>query len=398
MEWKTVKLGDIVQRKIGYGVVQPGDSPSVGIPVVKVKDVIAGLSSIDKLDKTTYEIAENYPRTQLHGGELVISLVGSVGKTTIVPKSFAGCNLVRATGMIDIANDVMTKWVKYYIDSPEGQNYIQMNLNTTVQATLNVKDLAAMEIPMPTTRDKIVAILSSLDAKIDNNNRINANLEAQAQALYKSWFVNFDPWGGIMPDDWKEVSLDDMTSKFGTGLNPRKNFKLGEGENFYVTIKNMADNRVYLDERCDKVTDEAIEKINKRSKLQAGDLLFSGIGTIGRVALVTDTPTNWNTSESVFNLHPAENISSEFLYVLLLSDTFQQYVKVYAQGGVQQGIRMASLKDYKMYLPDDKVLRQFDEQIIPIISRIKNFEKENDHLATLRDTLLPKLMKGEIEL
>jgi hypothetical protein len=157
---------------------------------------------------------------------------------------------------------------------------------------------------------------------------------------------------GMIPKGWRVVSLDEMTSKFGTGLNPRKNFKLGEGNNYYVTIKNMGNNRVYLNDKCDKVTDDAIEKINKRSKLQEGDLLFSGIGTIGRVALVTQTPTNWNTSESVFNMHPTQNISSEFLYILLLSDVFQQYVKIHAQGGVQQGIRMASLKEYRMAIPE----------------------------------------------
>lgn len=400
MEWKTVKLGDIVRRKIGYGIVQPGESRPCGVPVIKVNNIIAGLTSVDDLEKTTEEIESKYQRTRLQGGELIISLVGSVGNTAIVPKSFKGCNLVRATGLIDIEDPFLTKWVKYYLDSPLGQYYIKSNLNTTVQATLNVKSLVDMPIPMPDSRiiGQIATILSSLDDKIENNNRINRNLEAQAQALFKSWFVDFEPFGGTMPEDWKEVSLNEMTSKFGTGLNPRKNFKLGEGENYYVTIKNMGNNRVYLDDRCDKVTDEAIEKINKRSKLQAGDLLFSGIGTIGRVALVTETPTNWNTSESVFNLHPANNISSEFLYVLLLSDVFQNYVKVHAQGGVQQGIRMASLKDYKMYIPEESKMKQFDSLIIPIITRIKNIDKENDRLAALRDTLLPKLMKGEIAL
>ena len=276
----------------------------------------------------------------------------------------------------------------------------QLSDSASTRGSISGKILKDLPINLPSLEDqhRIASILSSLDDKIENNNRINRNLEAQAQALFKSWFVNFEPWGGTMPEDWKEVSLNEMTSKFGTGLNPRKNFKLGEGENYYVTIKNMGNNRVYLDDRCDKVTDEAIEKINKRSKLQAGDLLFSGIGTIGRVALVTETPTNWNTSESVFNLHPANNISSEFLYVLLLSDVFQNYVKVHAQGGVQQGIRMASLKDYKMYIPEDSKMKQFDSHIIPIITRIKNIDKENDRLATLRDTLLPKLMRGEITL
>ena len=236
------------------------------------------------------------------------------------------------------------------------------------------------------------------------NNKINADLEEMAQAIFKNWFVDFEPFKdgkfvdselGMIPEGWKVVTLDDLTSKFGTGLNPRKNFVLGHGNNYYVTIKNMGNNRIYLNDRCDKVDDEALAKINKRSKLQKGDLLFSGIGTIGRVAMIVDDPINWNTSESVFNMHPIDTVSSEFIYLLLLSDKFQQYVQQNAQGGVQQGIRMASLKAFQFAIPDD--LNLFDNLVKPIISKVKSNDKENDALSLLRDTLLPRLMSGELE-
>lgn len=397
MEWKTVKISEIAD-------IINGGTPKTTIPEywegdipwLSVKDFNNGKKFVKDAERhITKDGLEHSATNLLYPEDIIISARGTVGVIAMLSNTMAfnqSCFGLRA-------RDFDAHYLYYLLKVKVGELQSQSQgsvFDTIVRATF---DRIECDVPVSLDEQKrIAAVLSSLDEKIENNSRINANLEAQAQALYKSWFVNFDPWGGIMPDDWKEVSLDDMTSKFGTGLNPRKNFKLGEGENYYVTIKNMADNRVYLDERCDKVTDEAIEKINKRSKLQAGDLLFSGIGTIGRVALVTEIPTNWNTSESVFNLHPAENISSEFLYVLLLSDEFQQYVKVYAQGGVQQGIRMASLKDYKMRIPGDNLMRQFDERIIPIISRIKNLEKENDRLAQLRDTLLPKLMKGEIDL
>ncbi len=405
---QEVKLGTLTNRKIGYGIVQPGNSVTNGVPVIKVNNILSGLRNVHDLDTTSIENDRKYSRTKLVGGELIVSVVGTIGKTAIVPQDFAGCNLVRATALIDIPDSLLTRWVKYYIDSPKGQHYISKNLNTTVQPTLNVKSLVEMPIPLYPTDYMMVATstLATLDDKIAVNKKICENLEAQAQALFKHWFVDFAPFKdgkfveselGLIPEGWRVVSLDEMTSKFGTGLNPRQNFKLGEGDNYYVTIKNMGNNRVYLDDRCDKVTDEAIEKINKRSKLQKGDLLFSGIGTIGRVAMITETPTNWNTSESVFNMHPAEGYSTEFLYVLLLSDAFQQYVKIHAQGGVQQGIRMASLKQYLMPVPDHNTLKTFDDIIVPIISQIREKDKENDYLATLRDTLLPKLMSGQIK-
>ena len=275
------------------------------------------------------------------------------------------------------------------------------------QPKLNQDNLKRISIYLPNKneQDIIAGILSSLDAKIETNNKLNEKMEEMAQAIFKSWFVDFEPLKdkpfhetelGMIPEGWEVVSLDELTSKFGTGLNPRKNFVLGHGNNYYVTIKNMNNNRIYLDDKCDKVDDEALLKINARSKLKKGDLLFSGIGTIGRVAMVNEEPKNWNTSESVFNMHPSKLCTSEFLYVLLLSDVFQKFVKMNALGAVQQGIRMASLKSYTIAIPEKKVMLSFCSIIKPIVDYIQSNNEENDRLASLRDTLLPRLMSGEL--
>ena len=278
---------------------------------------------------------------------------------------------------------------------------------TFPQITFSELSNIEVNIPSEDVQNMVVSILSSLDAKIETNNKLNEKLEEIAQAIFKSWFVDFEPFKnqpfhktelGMIPEGWEVVSLDELTSKFGTGLNPRKNFVLGHGNNYYVTIKNMNNNRIYLDDKCDKVDDEALLKINARSKLKKGDLLFSGIGTIGRVAMVNEEPKNWNTSESVFNMHPSELCTSEFLYVLLLSDVFQKFVKMNALGAVQQGIRMASLKSYTIAIPEKKVMLSFCSIIKPIVDYIQSNNEENDRLASLRDTLLPRLMSGEIKI
>ena len=337
---------------------------------------------------------------------LFVSINGTLGN--VARYNGESCILGKSACYFNVKEEFDIDFIYYVVANSEFKNEIERLATGTTIKNVSLETMRNYTFYAPSlkTQKQIASILKSLDDKIEANRKTNENLEQQAQALFKSWFVDFEPFKngefveselGMIPKGWRVVSLDDMTSKFGTGLNPRKNFKLGEGSNYYVTIKNMGNNRVYLDDKCDKVTDEAIEKINKRSKLQKGDLLFSGIGTIGRVALITETPTNWNTSESVYNMHPVSNISSEFLYTLLLSDVFQQYVKIHAQGGVQQGIRMAALKEYRMAIPGDFVLRQFDDVIIPIISKIKNNEKQSDRLAELRDTLLPKLMSGELK-
>lgn len=159
----------------------------------------------------------------------------------------------------------------------------------------------------------------------------------------------------------------------------------------------MGNNRIYLDNKCDKVDDEALIKINNRSNLQVGDLLFSGIGTIGRTYLLHKPANNWNISESVFTLRPDDRTSSEFIFLLLLSDDMQSYAINNSQGSVQKGIRMADLKRYPVLLPPKSVMENLTSLWKPLIEKIKANEDEGDRLSVLRDTLLPKLMSGEID-
>ncbi|MDD7129928.1 MAG: restriction endonuclease subunit S [Prevotella sp.] len=381
MEWKEVRLGDILNFRRGHDLphsaMKPGNIPVAGSNgVIGYHDTATPIKPI-----------------------LTIGRSGNVGKPYFYEEAWAH----NTTLYVDDFKGNDPKFLYYLCQTMPFANFG----GGSAVPTLNRNHIHPLETKIPVKVEdqrRIASILSSLDRKIELNNKINADLEEMAQAIFKNWFVDFEPFKdgkfvdselGMIPEGWKVVTLDDLTSKFGTGLNPRKNFVLGHGNNYYVTIKNMGNNRIYLNDRCDKVDDEALAKINKRSKLQKGDLLFSGIGTIGRVAMIVDDPINWNTSESVFNMHPIDTVSSEFIYLLLLSDKFQQYVQQNAQGGVQQGIRMASLKAFQFAIPDD--LNLFDNLVKPIISKVKSNDKENDALSLLRDTLLPRLMSGELE-
>lgn len=382
MEWKEVRLGDILNFRRGHDLphsaMKPGNIPVAGSNgVIGYHDTATPIKPI-----------------------LTIGRSGNVGKPYFYEEAWAH----NTTLYVDDFKGNDPEFLYYLCQTMPFANFG----GGSAVPTLNRNHIHPLETKIPVKVEdqrRIASILSSLDRKIELNNKINADLEEMAQAIFKNWFVDFEPFKdgkfvdselGMIPEGWKVVTLDDLTSKFGTGLNPRKNFVLGHGNNYYVTIKNMGNNRIYLNDRCDKVDDEALAKINKRSKLQKGDLLFSGIGTIGRVAMIVDDPINWNTSESVFNMHPIDTVSSEFIYLLLLSDKFQQYVQQNAQGGVQQGIRMASLKAFQFAIPDD--LNLFDNLVKPIISKVKSNDKENDTLSLLRDTLLPRLMSGEIEI
>ena len=410
MEWKEVRLGDVCS-KIGSGATPSGGKEAYkggDYHLIRSQNVLDFAFSKDGLASINDEQANKLKNVEIIQGDVLLNITGdSVARCCIVPSEILPARVNQHVAIIRPRKEELDNhYLLYYL-----QHYKRQLLQiASAGATRNAITKAMIEnliLPCPKSLDdqrRIASILSSLDRKIELNNKINADLEEMAQAIFKNWFVDFEPFKdgkfvdselGMIPEGWKVVTLDDLTSKFGTGLNPRKNFVLGHGNNYYVTIKNMGNNRIYLNDRCDKVDDEALAKINKRSKLQKGDLLFSGIGTIGRVAMVVDDPINWNTSESVFNMHPIDTVSSEFIYLLLLSDKFQQYVQQNAQGGVQQGIRMASLKAFQFAIPND--LKLFDNLVKPIISKVKSNDKENDTLSLLRDTLLPRLMSGEIE-
>ena len=373
------------------------------IPWLSVKDFCGDKKYVYNTEKSITEEGLNNSSTKLlHKDNIIISARGTIGELAMIPYDMAFNQ--SCFGLIAKENN--DPHFVYYLLKDKVRS-LKSQTQGSVFDTITKATFDRIECADYSEEDqrRIASILSSLDRKIELNNKINADLEEMAQAIFKNWFVDFEPFKdgkfvdselGMIPEGWKVVTLDDLTSKFGTGLNPRKNFVLGHGNNYYVTIKNMGDNRIYLNDRCDKVDDEALAKINKRSKLQKGDLLFSGIGTIGRVAMVVEDPLNWNTSESVFNMHPIDSVSSEFIYLLLLSDIFQQYVRQNAQGGVQQGIRMASLKAFQLAIPDD--LKFFDNLVKPIIAKVKSNDRENDRLSLLRDTLLPRLMSGELEI
>ena len=363
------------------------------IPWLSVKDFNNDNRYVYSTEKTiTEEGLENSSTTLLQRDDIILSARGTVGALAMIPYSMAfnqSCYGIRAKAKL-----VDKVYLYYLLKFNVGK--LKKNTHGSVFDTITRDTFSSIEIDLPdlATQKKIAKILSALDDKIECNNQINEKLYDLLRLSFKFNYIN----KASSESGWKKVTLNEVTSKFGTGLNPRKNFVLGRGNNYYVTIKNMRDNRIYLNDRCDKIDDGAISKIQDRSDLQVGDLLFSGIGTIGRVYLIDRPVKNWNTSESIFNLRPNNTfISSEFLFMLLISKDMQEYAVNLASGSVQKGIRMADLKRYLFLLPPKNIMESLTLLWGPIIKQIKNNEYENDSLIVLRDTLLPKLMSGELD-
>lgn len=399
MSMEVVKLGSLTNRKIGYGIVQPGESVVDGVPVIKVNNIIAGLRNISELDTTKKENDEKYSRTRLKGGELLLSVVGTIGKTAVVPMSFAGCNLVRATALIDIPDSQMTKWVKYYIDSPRGQYYIHENLNTTVQPTLNIKSIVDMPIPLFSNEymEKATRILSSLDDKIELNRRINANLEAQAQALFKSWFVDFEPFRdgefveselGMIPKGWRVGSLSDI-AEYINGLAMQK-FRPEEGEKGLPVLKIKELGQGGFDDNSELCSPSLI---GKKYIINDGDIIFSWSGTL-MVKI-------WCGGKCGLNQHlfiVAPKKTPKWFVYQWIQYHLDNFIRIAKDKAVTMGhIKRGELDKAKVSIPDEENLEKISSLLEPIFNQIISNELESRRLATLRDTLLPRLMSGELK-
>ena len=404
---KTITIGDL-------GTVITGKTPPTtnknyyGDYAVFIKP-----TDISESCKFTYETeemyskvaAEKYSSSLIPKGAICVPCIGTIG--TKMTMSHCACFTNQSINSIVCNDKYDNEYVYYLIKNflPDLKSYNK----GTASGREYVSKSSFESIELQAEQDidiqrKIGQILSRYDALIENYQRQIKLLEEAAQRLYKEWFVDLrfpghqsTPIINNHPQSWQKKKLAEITCKFATGLNPRKNFVLGQGDNYYVTIKNMADNDVIFDDKCDKVDNEALEKINKRSDLQQGDLLFSGIGTIGRVYLIDEPVVNWNISESVFTMRPVKEISPVFLYLMLLNKDIQDYCQSNAHGCAQKGIRMADLKAYETIIPDKETLESFVTIASKFINRSKSLRKQIRNLSEARDRLLPKLMSGEIE-
>jgi len=347
---------------------------------------------------------------------LCITIAANIAETALLgypmcfPDSVVGFNAYP-----DESSELFMHYVFTYI-----KKSIQNSASGSIQDNINIDYLTGLNfrIPEKNYQDKVVNVLATLDKKIDKNELIIKELESISKLIYEYWFVQFDfpdnegkpfrsnggrmVWNDLLkceiPEDWENSTLGEVVTNLGTGLNPRKNFVLGEGENFYVTIKNIDQGRIILDDKCDKVNDKSLDIINRRSDLMVGDILFTSIQPVGITYLILEKPKNWNINESVFTIRPDyEKVTSEFLYMFLSGEYIKAYTKNVSAGSIHKGIRHSTLKACKFILPRHEIIIAFSEKIRPLLNKMDTVQKENQSLIQLRDWLLPMLMNGQVK-
>ena len=406
MEWKTVKLQDVCIRITDGSHFSP-QAQTEGYPMFSVKDMLEygfDYSNCKRISKADFDgMVQNDCVPQK--GDVLVAKDGSFLKSIFLCKETKEEAILSSIAIFRPDDKkILPAFLCYLLKSPSVYNYIASNcVSGSALPRIVLKDFKQVDLSIPDieTQRRIAAILSSLDDKIENNNRINRNLEAQAQALFKSWFVDFEPWGGTMPEDWKFGSISAFPHILETGRRPKGGaVESGVPSIGAEHIKGMG---TYDYSKTKYITEEYARSM-KTGKIKGYELLIYKDG--GKPGYFIPNFTIYGEgypfdecyiNEHVLKLDFPNKAYNIFCYFYFQEPEIMTYLN--AQGGKAAipGINKSDIENISILSPENEAVKQFGDIAMPYFTTILRNLKENQRLAALRDTLLPKLMKGEIK-
>ena len=406
--------------------------------VLKIKDIVRTISITHKFDKDKL-IAINTSDVEngiMHDGTLtaIEDLKGQFKKTVqkgdilfseirpanrrfaLVTKDDCADYVVSTKLMVlrKYNNEVDLRYFYYCLTNQPFLDMLQRKAENRIgsfpQITFDLLSEYAFPVPSLSEQEKIANIIFSLDHKIELNKQINDNLEAMAKQLYDYWFVQFDfpneegkPYkssGGAMvwneklkreiPTSFDVKSLSEIIEvKDGTHDSPKPQ----DNGYFLLTSKHLTERGLDYTSAY-KISKEDYESINKRSKVDTNDILFSMIGTIGNSYFVEETNINFAIKNMALFKTSAKRWFSEYLYLYLSSCDYKHYEGNSLSGSIQKFVSLRTLRDMPILYHED-IIKVFAKEVRNIITMMVNLRKENIELTKQRDELLPLLMNGQ---
>ncbi len=375
-EWKECKLKDICD----YGKDRIEVSSLDNTNYISTENMLPNRAGITIA--TTLPTGEYTPSFEID--DTLVSNIRPYFKKIWKATFSGGCS---ADVLVFKAKENVSKEYLYYVLADD--EFFKYSMTTSKGTKMPRGDKTSImnypiKLPPLPTQQKIAAILSSLDDKIELNNKINTNLEQQAQALFKSWFVD------CMNSTTKMSDIIDVRD--GTHDSPKPQ----ESGYLLVTSKHLEAYSINPT-NANFITKEDYDKINERSKVDNGDILLSMIGTVGIVSLVIDTPVTWAIKNiGLFKTSKTPKIKY-YLLNYLKCDDIRNYIEQHLAGSTQKYISLSELRNLPINIPEKSILEKYNNIVTPIYEQIINNTNEIKNLKELRDALLPKLMNGEVE-
>ena len=358
------------------------------IPWLSVKDFNNDNRYVYTTEKTITEEGLKNSSTKLLGrDDSIISARGTVGEMAMIPFPMAfnqSCYGLRAK------KEIIDPTFLYYLVK-HNVVLLQKNTHGSVFDTITRDTFSGIEVNVPNMEEqvKIAGVLQNLDDKIELNNEINDNLEQQAQALFKSWFLDYEPWNGKVPNSWINGKLGDFADiKRGGSPRPIQEY-LSESGLRWLKISDVTSLQTpFVIDIKDHIIEEGLKKT---VFLKAGSLVLSNSATPG-VPKILDVDSCIHDGWLYF---PESKFSREYLY-LFFKYIRQQLVNL-SNGSVFNNLKTDILKGYPTVLPDEETLLRFDEIVQPMFLQMQNLTRESHRLAETRDAILPQLMSGELD-
>lgn len=391
-EWHTYKLKDIT-TKIGSGSTPTGGSGAYkaeGITLIRSQNVLDYKFTEDGLAFIDDDQAYSLRNVIVEVNDVLLNITGdSVARCCGAPANWLPARVNQHVAILRSDTDKLDhRFLKYSLLASKEELLILSEIGGTRNA-LTKGMLEDYEISIPTLPEQkaIASVLSSLDDKIDLLHRQNKTLEAMAETLFRQWFIE------EAKEDWEEVKLGDLCEVITKGTTPKQ--FLESGVNF-IKAESLTDTGSFIRSKFASVSTEIHDTFLKRSILQAGDLLFSIAGTIGRVAKVTADILPANTNQALAILRPKSHVNSDLIYCILKSSYFQELADGKVVHAVQPNLSLGEISNSCIRLPNQKVLQVFTEQVSAYFAKKSVNSSQIQTLENLRDTLLPKLMSGEV--
>ena len=401
MEWKEVTLGDLCEISSSKRIFAK-EYQTNGIPFYRGKEIIEKqkgntISNELFISRNRYEeIKAKYGVPQQR--ELLLTSVGTLGVPYVIKEEefyFKDGNLTWFRHF----NGLDVEYLYYWFLSPYGKNEINAKAIGSTQKALTIDSLSKFNIKIPINLEdqrRIASILSSLDRKIELNNKINADLEEMAQAIFKNWFVDFEPFKdgkfvdselGMIPEGWKVGRLTEIAS-YMNGLAMQK-FPPENNEDSLPVLKIKELGQGF----CGTDSDRCSCNIKDECIIHNGDVIFSWSGT-----LLVDV---WCGGDCGLNQHLFKVTSKDYpkwFYYYWTKHHLQEFIHIAKDKAVTMGhIKRGHLEEAMVAIPDNDSMEKAHELFEPILSKMISLRLENSHLSLLRDTLLPRLMSGELE-
>ncbi|WP_278713429.1 restriction endonuclease subunit S [Bacteroides finegoldii] len=377
----------------------------VGIPLVRTPNVGKGrlvLTNVHRVNSDVYK--KRTLRAIPEEDDIIIAREAPVGNAAIIQKKQKVCLGQRVVLLKPNKALVDPNFLVYYLLSNEVQHHLKIHANGAVVAHLNVADIRNLSVCLPSLceQKKIGKSLKIIDDKIELNRRINENLEQQAQALFKSWFVDFEPFKdgefvnsefGMIPKGWRTGVLSDIIEIL-SGFAFKSNTFEFEGKYKLVTIKAVQDGYLELN-GADGINDVPV-KVPRHCFLKKKDILLSLTGNVGRCCLVNSD--NLLLNQRVAKIEPKKIADWAYTYILFrLSDT-KTYLETISRGTAQANLSPIETANMPILIPTREVMDAFSVCATPLVNYSMVLTIEAEKLAQQRDTLLPKLMSGELKI